>query len=262
MTMQSEGHGLACGATGFTTPSRQGTPIRGIATNRSLLDGHSCDRSRFFHGLLRAVVVSLLTVSACSAGSSQEPPQPRPLDEILSEYWPPPSEEDLRVLAAANLLDDPPQDVEFERYIHPDEFAAVLVPCYTEQGVLAHALPDGGIGFEEVPPAQALSQREAIYRCDVRFPVHPFFQQRLTDEQLRRIYDYLAGELTACLEAEGYVTPPPPSVEAFVESYYDPQAITWSPYPIGDPRLDQGTEWYRLNVVCPQGPSIEDLYGP
>lgn len=243
-----------------STP-RQETPTNFAEIDRSLPKGRPFRRSWFRQRLLPMVAVSVLVVSACATDTNQEPANPRPLDEVLSQGWPPPSEEHLREIAESLRLDEPPQDVEFERYIYPDEYAAALVPCLTEQGVPASALPDGGIGFGDIPPEQARLQTEALYRCQVRFPVHPFFEQPLDDEQLRRLYDYLAEELTACLEAEGYATAPPPSAEIFIESYYDPQSATWSPYPIEDPRLDQEAEWYRLNEVCPQTPPLEVLYG-
>jgi hypothetical protein len=45
----------------------------------------------------------------------------------------------------------------------------------------------------------------------------------------------------------------------FIASY--PDGSGWSPWPVSDPRLEDEEEWYRLNEVCPQSPSIEYLYG-
>jgi hypothetical protein len=174
---------------------------------------------------------------------------------------PPPDEADLRELAELHRLDDPPQDVAFERYISPEEYAAVMVPCLTEQGIPAHALPDGGVGYGEIPMEQGTLQREALYRCSVRFPTHPLFSEPLDDDQLRRLYGYLVGDLTACLEREGYTVPPPPTVETFIASYSGVSGGVWSPYPMDDPRLERPEGWYRLNEVCPQSPPLEVLYG-
>lgn len=181
--------------------------------------------------------------------------------EALKRVWPTPDESASHEVASRYGLDDPPQDVEFERYISPEEYAATVVPCLTEQGIPATALPDGGIGFGDIPPEQALVQAEAMYRCEVRFPTHPMFLEPLDDDQLRRLYDYLAGDLTTCLEFEGYATLPPPTVEAFIASYRVPNVASWSPWPVDDPRLLDITESGRLNQVCPQAPPYEVLYG-
>jgi hypothetical protein len=173
----------------------------------------------------------------------------------------PPSVDDLRGLAARYGLDDPPTDVEFERYISPDEYAIVMVPCLNELGIPASTLPDGGVGFGDIPADQALAQKEAMYRCEVRYPTHPRFLEPLDDGQLRRLYAYFVDELVHCLEAEGYVVDPPPTMETFVASYSDPESEAWTPYPVGDPQLEDTDEWYRLNQICPQTPPLEDLYG-
>lgn len=246
---------------------------------------HKNDVPNAGSGLVLSAVVLVLLLPACTSGMRQptvptegtNPTQAtnstqtaestpgtsdsRSLAEALARALPPPDEEYRRQRAKLLNLDDPPQDVEFERYISPDEYAAVMVPCLTEQGIPAHPLPDGGVGYGDIPPDQALQQREALYRCMVRFPTNPLFNQPLNNDQLRRLYDYLVGDLTTCLEDQGYSVPPPPSVETFIDSYYAPGADVWSPYPIDDPRLDQEEEWYRLNQVCPQSPPFEDLYG-
>lgn len=206
------------------------------------------------------LAVCVLVASACSADGNSPASILGSAKESLGQE-PPPDAEDLRDLAERYRLDDPPEDVAFERYISPEEYATVMVPCLTEQGIPVRALADGGIAFDDIPPEQALLQAEAMYRCDVRFPTHPLFAEPLDDEQLRRLYGYLVGDLTACLEAEGYASSPPPTVETFIASYSDPNAEVWTPYPVDDPRLQQPEEWDRLNEICPQAPPLEVLYG-
>lgn len=210
-------------------------------------------RSRRLNLLLAAVILGL---AACTA----VPGETSSTVETLPQE-PPPNEEDLRELADRYRLEDPPQDAAFERYISLDEYAEVLVPCLTEQGIPAQALPDGGIGFGDIPPEQAILQAEALYRCHVRFPTHPMFSEPLNDDQLRRLYGYLTGDLTTCVEAEGYETTRPPTEEVFIASYYDPGAVAWSPWPADDPRLQDPAEWDRMSEVCPQSPPLEVLYG-
>lgn len=136
-----------------------------------------------------------------------------------------------------------------------------MVPCLTEQGIPARHSGDGGVIFGSIPQEQNLLQAEAMYRCLVRFPTHPMYLEPLTDKQLTLLYGYLLDDLTACLEAEGYEVPSsPPSLEVFIASYNDPRASSWHPYP-DDPRLRQPDEWNRLNLVCPQNPPLDVLYG-
>lgn len=211
--------------------------------------------------MLALATVLCILITACTSVQSQDDPRPRSLDEALNQAEPPPDEHALRQSADVYRLDNPPTDVEFERYISPDEYAAVMVPCLTEQGIPATPLGDGGISFGDIEPEQGQLQREGMYRCSARFPVHPLFADPLDEDQLRRLYEYLVDDLAPCLEREGYSTPPPPSLEAFMSSYSDPDADVWSPYPVEDSRLEEESEWYRLNEVCPQIPPLETLYG-
>ena len=173
----------------------------------------------------------------------------------------PPDDARLEELARDLMLDDPPRDAQFERYVTPDEWAPVMVQCLNEQGIPADVSRDGGIEYGDVPMEQAQTQSEALYRCRVRFPTDPRYEQPLTPAQIRIVYDYQTGPLTDCLEREGYTVAPPPSAEAFISSYYDPETEVWSAYPMDDPRLNDMDEWYRLNEVCPQLPPNEELFG-
>jgi hypothetical protein len=198
-----------------------------------------------------------------SQHSTADPtPEPSPSPSLTGapeRALSPPDAGVLRELAARFMLDDPPQDAQFERYISPEEYAAVMVPCLTEQGIPAHPLPDGGVGYGDWPEEQWLLQAEAAYRCNVRFPIDPMFEEPLNENQLRRLYSYLVDELTPCLEDEGYATTTPPTVDVFIGSY--PTGHAWSPLPANDPGLHDEEEWYRLNVACPQSPSLKYLYG-
>jgi hypothetical protein len=163
-------------------------------------------------------------------------------------------------LADRFRLENPPQDVEFERYTSPDEYAAVMVPCLTEQGIPARSLPDGGVTIGEMPEDQWILANEAMYRCLVRFPTHPRYTEPPTEDQIRLIYEYWTGELAECLENEGYPVSQPPTFPVFLASYGASGVEQWHPYPEDDPRLQDPDEWYRLNEVCPQSLPTEVLY--
>ncbi len=173
----------------------------------------------------------------------------------------PPGPEHLAEVARRFLLDDPPQDAQFERYISPDEYGAVMVPCLNDQGIPARHSGDGGVLYGHIPEEQALLQREALYRCEVRFPTHPRYFEPLNAEQLGRLYVYLVEDLVSCLETEGYNVSSPPTLEVFIGSFNDPAVPSWHPYPAGDPRIQQPEEWNRLNTACPQFPPLDELYG-
>lgn len=218
--------------------------------------------SRRYGHLFALVSSCVLVASACTIGPdpTAEQPESSPLGDVGDQAWPPPDAVALSDLAERYGLDDPPDDIEFERYISPEEYSAVMVPCLTDQGIPVTALPDGGIAFEDIPLDQAVLQAEAMYRCEVRFPTHPIFLEPLDTDQLRVLYAYQVNDLTTCLESEGYATSAPPTVEVFIASYSDPNVEKWSPWPIDDPRLQDTVEWNRLSEACPQIPPLEVLY--
>ena len=112
----------------------------------------------------------------------------------------PPDDARLEELARDLMLDDPPRDAQFERYVTPDEWAPVMVKCLNEQGTPAEVSRDGGILFGDIPVEQAQTQSEALYRCRVRSPTDPRYEQPLTPAKIRIIYDYQTGPLKDCLE--------------------------------------------------------------
>ena len=218
--------------------------------------------------VVAAVVPVALFSSPSNSGSPLSPPLSSPETTVPSPSTsrPSPDEQPSRaemlaaMQAAAQSLDlkDPPTDVEFERYITPEEYGEVMVECLSDQGIPVRHSGDGGVLFGDIPPDQALMQREAVYRCQVRFPTDPMYEKPLTSEQLRILYDYFVGELTECLGAEGYETWPAPSLSMFMAAY---STHPWSPYPMHDPRLRHEAEWYRLSSACPQIPPLSVLYG-
>ncbi len=206
-------------------------------------------------------LVAMVCLTACASDSRgpSASASPDTTARSVDGDVPPPGQDYLEALTRRFMLDDPPDDARFERYISPDEFGEVMVECYMGQGIPARLSTDGGVLVDEIPTEQTTLQREAAYRCWVRFPTHPRYEEPLSREQLRVLYEYKVGELTECLEAEGFEVPPPPTVEVFIASYENPDTPMWDPYPGTDPRARE--RWEQLNQVCPQSPPLDVLYG-
>lgn len=160
-------------------------------------------------------------------------------------------------LLREGLIGSLPEDAAFVRYVGPDEFATTHAECLRQQGFDATETADGGISHGAVPPEQAQALHEALHRCNIMYPVHPRYRERLTDEQRSRLYDYFVNELVPCLQAEGRRIGPVPSRETFIATFYTDES--WHPYhSVG---ASNQREWARLNERCPQRPPIEELYG-
>lgn len=161
-----------------------------------------------------------------------------------------------RRLLDEGLVDALPE-AEFVRYIDPDEYAEVYVQCLNEQGFPAKASGKSAFEVGEIPEDQAKSLNEAMYRCEVMYPVHPTYGQPLTDKQLNILYDYLTIDLVNCLESEGYEVADVPSREVFVSTYR--ARSPWHPYDsvVGISE----SQMQRLREACPPEPPLERLFG-
>jgi hypothetical protein len=150
---------------------------------------------------------------------------------------------------------DVPTDIEFVRYISPDEFGAVLAACMTEQGFEATETFDGGVRYAPIPDEQGEAQREALIRCKVRYPVHPRYHLPTTESELLMLYDYWVDVVVPCLADEGFEAPEHPSPETFVAAYLsgDDNVERWHPYlAVGEVPYDT---WEEINMKCPQHPT-------
>ncbi len=161
-----------------------------------------------------------------------------------------------RRLLEEGLVDALPE-AEFVRYIDPDEYAEVYVECLNEQGHPAEATGKSSFNVGDIPEDQAKSLNEAMYRCEVMYPVHPRYAQPLTDEQLNLLYDYLTIELVGCLESEGYEVADAPSRDVFIGDY---RALSpWHPYD-SLAGLSE-SQMQRLREACPPEPPLARLFG-
>lgn len=202
------------------------------------------------------LVVSFLLSAGCSSSESGPGPEP----PTVEHDWEQLHRDELARLAAQfeqTHGQPPPTDVEFVRFIDPAEFGRVLAQCVRDQGFQAEETFDGGVTYEPVPDDQVLALEEAIYRCDVAYPVHPRYLVPLNQEQIRKTYDYWVTEVAPCLTAEGYDVSEPPSWETFLASHNTSEA--WTPYAQVDPSSE--VEWRRINEACPQHLPPDELFG-
>ena len=152
----------------------------------------------------------------------------------------------------AEQLEGEPPDVEIERIIHPDDRAEVHVECLTELGFDAEISDSGGISTT-YPEDQFEARQEAMYICNVRFPVHPAFKLQYTEEVLEVHYEYYTGELLECLEREGVEVDTIPSFEVFVEDY---QVHDWLWSPVMEL---QASSDGAVHTSCTEHPPDEDI---
>lgn len=217
--------------------------------------------------ILRSALVLVLLFTAACSSEPEAAPSPQPSTPVFPSdpHWDRLRDEALAEEAEVLGLDEVPTDVEFLRYIHPDEFGRVRAQCIRDQGFEAEETFDNGVSYGQVPPEQAEALRRASYRCSAMYPVHPLFNQPPSEEQLRITYDYYVEDLIPCLAAEGVAVHDIPSLERFIASY--PGSLEeplWSPYfaaGIGEPPGPETlAEFERLSQRCPQNPPLELLY--
>jgi hypothetical protein len=147
------------------------------------------------------------------------------------------------------------------RVIHPDEFAAVMASCVTEQGFVATVRRDGGVQFPSVAEEQGPALEAAIDLCGALYPVDTRFTEPLGREQLEFLYGWFVDESVPCLENQGFAGFSPPSLETFIEEFDTED--TWAPYRDIEQQLMvmSETELFDLQEICPQSPPADDLFG-
>lgn len=144
-------------------------------------------------------------------------------------------------------------EVERVRLVAQSDRPTAIADCLTEQGYDVLVDWQGSISTTRADEAYHV----AFYTCEAMYPLYPEYLVPLSNAQLEHLYDYFLDTLKPCLEAEGYGTPPAPSLQQFLEAYNDGGG--WNTYAeVAAAGLPPG-EWARINAECPQIP--DDLYG-
>lgn len=95
-----------------------------------------------------------------------------------------------------------------------------------------------------VPPEQQEALDRATAQCEESIGIPE--PRPLAADELRELYA-LNLETQACLEAEGFELPDPPTLGAFLEDQN-----LWVPYINVIEQVNEYDAWIRLNEVCPQ----------
>jgi len=206
------------------------------------------------------VIVMVMLAASCTDASDAT--EPGGADEPVSE----PDWEALYLAEVERLSRDfeerngqpPPDDVTFVRFIDAWEFGEVHAECVRGRGFDVEVTFDGGVSYGTVPRDQELALHEAIYRCQVAYPVHPRYRLPWTEQMIRVLYEYYVDELVPCLVDQGYPAQEPPSWETFLASHGTERE--WNPYAVVVDR-DDPQEWRAINETCPQAPPDAALYG-
>lgn len=151
----------------------------------------------------------------------------------------------LAVLAACGPGSDDggtPYDLERQHYEAASERVAFVVNCVNDAGFSVSVYQDLSI-LVEVPEEQmeAFGQAEEVCwdEAETRYPAAP-------SPSPEELYD-LNVAAAACLEAEGFAIPVPPTRESWVDAY---PKVLWYPHAYVP---DVGEDaWVRINRVCPQ----------
>lgn len=127
-------------------------------------------------------------------------------------------------------LTEVPSDVDFVRYIQPEEVAIVHGEYLRQCGYEVKASGDGRsytVDDREFDSEQAAAYYADVYRCNAMFPVHPVYSRHLDENQLRVVYNYYVSQLVPCLQQRGFDVGPIPSWQEFAETSYPKR---WTPY--------------------------------
>lgn len=145
-------------------------------------------------------------------------------------------------------------DVSLVRMVDMASWPEAMAQCLTENGFPSD-VQDGGVRTM-VAEGQDEAKAIASYRCSVEYPLDPKYEVSLTESQLKILYEYYTGTLTACLEGLGYFVSDPPSETVFIDRYNTSES--WSPLvDIADSMSPE--QWTKANSGCESAP-LDLLY--
>ncbi len=170
-----------------------------------------------------ALVVTLALVG-CGSGESDSAVPPDDFNNQSTQAY-------LKERAEAFARDlniDNPAHVDPVRFISLSEWAPTQIDCLQSEGWDVGATEDGaGVKYPKVDSeAQGKSLNNAIYTCEMRYPVSAKYMLPLSDDTLVALYKYRTQDLVKCLNDLGYQPAQDfPSETVFVQS-----EGAWSPY--------------------------------
>jgi len=169
------------------------------------------------HARSVASVIVLLSTAGClvltsCAGASSGPPQATASAPLA------PTEAD-RVWAETGLGADQRPAVDRVRLVSVFERAEVIAGCLRGFGYPQAVVHEGEIQVEGVADDDQGSLALSTYICDAQYPTDPVFDVPLTEDEIRALYRYRAGDQRACLQGLGHLIARPPTEQAFLDGY-------------------------------------------
>lgn len=148
-----------------------------------------------------------------------------------------------------------PTEARLVRIVKLHEQPQLLVDCLEEFGFSARPL-QGGLNFPEYPVEQQVPLRQAVYTCEVRYPIDPRYGMPLPVPQLARQYEHWVGEVKPCLMKNFNANvADPPTFEVWAAAYYA-NSGHWDPY---DSLAHDGDQLDAAYAQCPRdAPGLYD----
>jgi len=189
-------------------------------------------------GCVTAGPIAELSASSSSAAGGHV------WQEQLDDAW---------VLVESRFPDAARPPVQMDRYVHPSEWASLVVNCLHELGyTAARASPDGGVQSGSLEPSQAEPHALALYQCTGRYPIDPVYFESTDAQSVNALYDYFTDVVVDCLAAQGFTVSPAPSRERFLETFGTNEQ--WDLYGEVAAQVGSQERWYEVNEQCPQRP--------
>lgn len=160
-------------------------------------------------------------------------------------------ERNLEGLAESLGVSDP-KPITVVRWVSPEELTTAIPACMREKGY--GVSPDGT--YAAIPDAQMSVFNADMYACYAAYPVIPRYTDRLTDENIGNVYDWMISTEIPCLEAEGYPIDDVPSRATFISDYWGATPF----FPYAQLRLSV-SEQAKVEAVCAQWPPASVVYG-
>lgn len=199
------------------------------------------------------LVASLLCASACSAQQSTSPSIAstfEPTDWDMKYY-----QSNLEEFAAAFGIENPPE-VAIIRWVKPEESTDVLVECLQNAGFPVQRTEHGYEYNSDVNDGGAYDL--AQYTCMAQYPVESTFARPMTQEQARRLYDYIIDTQIPCLEANGYGPFDLPTFESYLQTIQSPDMYFPTQDIFGGGGAG-GQEYESVMELCPD-PDWADIF--
>ena len=205
--------------------------------------------------MLLLVAVAL---SACTGGNNVAESVP----DLDSFTWSELSEADqlavnqqIAELRSSNPLLADIETPEVIRVIPAAEWTQTFADCVNEFGFSVTVLSDGGVK-QEADGSQIESLQVANFMCHAMYPMRPDQSGDLTEEQLKRSYEYQTVTLPACLAELGHEVTNAPSYETWKVTQ------TWSELDalFSSFMSSTGDYYYQVQESCPRNTPPEVLY--